>query len=380
MTMEFSTSTGVADIDSKIWDGLANPAGQPFNPTVSHAFFAALEKSGSASRKSGWAPVHIVASSGQQIVGIIPCYAKSHSMGEYVFDHGWAVAFQRAGGRYYPKLQVSVPFTPVTGPRVFAREKSDVTRIAEALTGHCEALGCSSVHVTFASDGDVRTLDGLGWLKREDTQFHWFNNGYTDFSQFLSTLSASKRKHIAHERREVAAAGIEFELLTGKDLTELHWDKFFEFYLDTGSRKWGQRYLNRAFFSMLHEGLAENVLLILAKREKKYIAGALNFIGSDTLYGRNWGCIEQHNFLHFETCYYQAIDFAISRKLRVVEAGAQGEHKLSRGYLPVKMTSMHYFRHVGLRNAVAEYLAAERMAAESERAILSSHSPFRKDS
>jgi predicted N-acyltransferase len=312
-----------------------------------------------------------------KVTGVVPCYLKSHSQGEYVFDHAWADAFQRAGGRYYPKLQVSVPFTPVTGPRIL----SDMTEVRDSLAGnletHCVTANASSVHVTFASEADVSTLSNRGWLRREDIQFHWRNTGFATFSDFLASLSSSKRKNIRKERESFARSGISFEWLTGSSLKEHHWDHFFAFYTDTGSRKWGSPYLNRLFFSLMNDRMADQILLVMAKRNGHYIAGALNFIGHDTLYGRNWGCLESHPFLHFEVCYYQAIDFAISRGLKVVEAGAQGEHKLARGYLPVKTSSFHHFRHKGLARAVADYLVQEREAVDESKSILNEHSPFK---
>ncbi len=375
MTERIRTLTSLKQIDAAVWDGLANPPGGMFNPFVSHAFLSSLEESGSASAQSGWAASHLVYEQDDIIKGLVPCYLKSHSMGEYVFDHGWADAFTRAGGHYYPKLQVSAPFTPATGPRLLGAEavRPLLLQGLSALTGELEA---SSAHITFLPETDWAAAPSQ-WLKRQDIQFHWHNAGFADFKDFLASLSSSKRKNIRKEREAVAARGITFDLVTGTDLTETHWDHFYAFYMDTGARKWGRPYLTRKFFSLINERMAEHTLLVLAKRDGKIIAGALNFIGSDTLYGRNWGATEDHPFLHFETCYYQAIDFAIARGLKVVEAGAQGEHKLARGYLPVKTHSLHYFAHKGLARAVGDYLEHERASIEQDQQALASHSPFK---
>jgi uncharacterized protein len=357
------------------WDAMANPAGRVFNPFVSYAFLSSLEDSASATARTGWAALHLVLENDDKILGVVPCYLKSNSMGEYVFDHGWADAFTRAGGNYYPKLQVSAPFTPATGPRLLTEDvhKPKLLKALEAAALQCAA---SSVHITFLPETDWAVAPE-NWLKRQDIQFHWHNQNFKSFADFLGTLSSSKRKNIRKEREAVAARGITFDLLNGRDLTENHWDHFYAFYMDTGARKWGRPYLTREFFSLINERMAEHTLLVLAKREDKIIAGALNFIGGDTLFGRNWGSNEDHPFLHFETCYYQAIDFAIARGLKVVEAGAQGEHKLARGYLPVKTHSLHHFAHKGLGRAVAEYLEHERASIDQDQKLLSEHSPFK---
>ena len=367
----------IADITAADWDGIAAQGGADRNPTVSHAFLLAMEQSGCVGGKSGWLPRHLVLENEGGIVGAVPAYLKSHSMGEYVFDHGFADAFQRAGGRYYPKLQVAVPFTPVPGPRLLAATPELRVALAEGLKQEARELGASSVHITFQPEKDWRLLAGHGFLQREDLQFHWNNAGYGNFADFLATLSSSKRKNIRKEREAVAARGITFAHVTGDDLTVRHWDAFFRFYMDTGSRKWGRPYLNRDFFARIHDTMRNDILLVLAIRDGRIIAGALNLIGSERLYGRNWGCSEDHPFLHFETCYYQAIDFAIARGLKVVEAGAQGEHKLARGYLPVKTFSSHHFAHAGLSRAVADYLESERAAVDENQQVLSEHSPFR---
>ncbi|ESY20643.1 MULTISPECIES: GNAT family N-acetyltransferase [unclassified Mesorhizobium] len=355
-----------------------------YNPLVSYAFLSALEDSGCAVRRTGWQGHHLRLENAQgRLLGAVPCYLKSHSQGEYVFDHGWSDAFERAGGNYYPKLQCAVPFSPVTGPRLLVSKGEDSAIVkaglAAGLKAVTEKLGVSSAHVTFANESDVATLEAAGFLHRTDQQFHFFNEGFSTYDDFLATLASRKRKAMKKERREALANGISIDRLTGKDLTEKAWDDFFAFYMDTGSRKWGRPYLNRKFFSLIGERMSQDILLIMAKRNGRYVAGAINFIGSDALYGRNWGCIEDHPFLHFEVCYHQAIDFAIERKLKVIEAGAQGEHKLARGYRPVTMHSAHYIAHPGLRNAVADYLRRERREVERMGEILEEHTPFRKD-
>jgi predicted N-acyltransferase len=297
-----------------------------------------------------------------------------------VFDQGWAEAFERAGGDYYPKLQVAVPFTPVTGPRLLTGGDTAAREpLAHAMMAFAEKLKVSSLHITFAEQDETESLRRLGFLERHDRQFHWHNEGYATFADFLAALSSIKRKNLRRERAEAVKAGIEIEWLTGSDLKEAHWDVFFAFYMDTGSRKWGSPYLTRKFFSLVGQSMADRILLVMAKRDGRYVAGALNFIGSDTLYGRNWGALEHHPFLHFELCYYQAIDFAIAKGLRVVEAGAQGAHKLARGYLPVRTQSAHWIAHAGLRNAVANYLSQERRAIGEEMDALADHAPFKKD-
>lgn len=375
---------GVADsivaIPREDWDRLANPPGLPFNPLVSHDFIRCLEQSGCATAATGWAPRHLIHSDAQgRVTAVAPCYRKRHSYGEYVFDHGWADAYERAGGRYYPKLQVAVPFTPVTGPRLMADTADGKRRLAEALIEACAVEKCSSTHITFLPEADWADLGGPAWLRRTDIQFHWLNAAYQSFEDFLASLSSQKRKNIRKERAAVARAGITLEALTGSDIKERHWDAFFEFYMDTSARKWGAPYLNRQFFSQIGACMPAHILLVIASRAGRMIAGALNFIGSHALYGRNWGAIEHHDCLHFETCYYQAIDFAIARGLERVEAGAQGGHKLARGYLPHKTFSLHYLAHPGLQRAVASYLDAERHGVDQEQQALAAHSPFRQD-
>lgn len=362
------------------WDRLANPHGGEFNPLVSHDFFRCLEESGCAVARTGWTPRHLVMEDeAQRITGLAPCYRKRHSQGEYVFDHGWADAYERAGGQYYPKLQVAVPFTPVSGPRLFAETEEQRRELAAGLIALCAQEQASSVHVTFLPEDDWTALGGATWLQRTDIQFQWMNAGYASFDDFLASLSSQKRKNIRKERAAVAKAGITLNALTGRDITEKHWDAFHDFYMDTGARKWGTPYLNRTFFSLIGQAMPQHILLVIAERAGRMIAGALNFIGSDALYGRNWGAIEYHDSLHFETCYYQAIDFAIARGLSRVEAGAQGGHKLARGYLPRKTYSLHYLSHPGLQRAVAQYLAAERQGVDQHQQALSAHSPFRNE-
>ena len=371
--------TSALSIAREDWDRLASPQGSEFNPLVSHDFFRCVEESGCAVSKTGWTPRHLVMEQDGRITGIVPCYRKRHSQGEYVFDYGWADAYERAGGRYYPKMQVSVPFSPVTGPRLLAETEEQRRELASGLIALCTQEEASSVHITFLPERDWTALGGRMWLQRTDIQFHWMNNGYASFDDFLASLSSQKRKNIRKERASVANKGITMHALTGKDIQERHWDAFFDFYMDTGARKWGTPYLNRRFFSLIGEAMNQHILLVMAERSGKLIAGALNFIGSHALYGRNWGAIEYHDNLHFETCYYQALDFAIARKLPRVEAGAQGAHKLARGYQPQKTYSLHYLAHTGLQRAVANYLEAERQGVDQEQQALAAHSPFRQE-
>ncbi|MEG6509759.1 GNAT family N-acetyltransferase [Methyloligella sp. 2.7D] len=380
--------SSIAEIDAESWDACAFGSSAPdasrgYNPFVSHAFLKALEESGSAAMETGWLPRHLLLQGPDgELQGAMPCYVKSHSQGEYVFDHGWADAFERAGGAYYPKLQSAVPFTPVTGPRLLVPDCPDKQErqslLLQAGASLTNQLELSSLHITFLTEEEWKLAGQIGYLQRTDQQFHWQNEGYASFDDFLSVLASRKRKALKKERREAVADGIETEWITGADLTEAHWDAFFEFYQDTGARKWGRPYLNRRFFSLVSEAMPERIVLMLAKRDGNYIAGALNFAGGDTLYGRYWGCAEHHPFLHFELCYYQAIDFAIERGLARVEAGAQGEHKLARGYLPTPTYSAHYFRDASLAAAVSDYLRRERRAVSHEIALLSEESPFKK--
>ncbi|RWX75614.1 GNAT family N-acetyltransferase [Neorhizobium lilium] len=364
--------------------GAAKTAGEvAYNPFLSHAFLSALEESGSATAKTGWLGHHLLLEDEKgALVGAVPGYLKNHSQGEYVFDHGWADAFERAGGCYYPKLQCSVPFTPATGPRLLVSHGYDSgvmeSTLAAGLQEVTRQLGVSSAHVTFIAEEQLPAFEDSDYLHRTDKQFHFINDGYANHDAFLETLASRKRKALKKERRAALENGITIDWLTGSDLTEDIWDQFYTFYMDTGSRKWGKPYLTRGFYSLIGERMPEDILLVMAKRDGKYIAGAINFIGGDALYGRHWGCIEDHPFLHFEVCYHQAIDFALAKGLKRVEAGAQGEHKLARGYLPVTTHSMHYIVHPGLRSAIADYLERERQDVEDMTGFLSEHSPFRK--
>lgn len=374
--------TRMADIAAAGWDACANPPTRVFNPFISHAFLKALEDSGSVSADAGWLPQHLVLEAcGARPLGCMPLYLKSHSQGEYVFDHGWADAFERAGGAYYPKLQCSIPFTPATGRRLLVpegpKQHEHERMLLQASLQLCERLDASSLHLTFLTEDEWSRLGKLGLLRRIDQQFHWKNNGYGSFDDFLSELSSRKRKAVRKERDGARASGVEIEWISGRDILEAHWDAFFAFYVDTGSRKWGSPYLTRDFFSLVGQAMPQRILLVLCKHAGRYIAGALNFIGGDTLYGRYWGCTQDHRFLHFEACYYQAIEYAIAHRLAFVEAGAQGLHKLSRGYLPVTTYSAHYVAHAGLRRAVSDYLEHERAMVAHEAAVLADHSPFR---
>jgi predicted N-acyltransferase len=380
-------ASGMTEIDAAEWTACARgcdssgTSDRSRNPFISHGFLAALEESRSVSRATGWLPQHLLfEDTDGQLLGAMPCYLKSHSLGEYVFDHGWADAYERAGGSYYPKLQASVPFTPVTGKRLLVRDGDERTEaiLLQAAATLTERLGASSLHITFLTEEEWTLASKLGFLKRIDQQFHWRNEAYGSFDDFLGALSSRKRKAIRNERRQAIASGIEIEWITGPDLTEAHWDAFFAFYMDTGARKWGSPYLTREFFSLIGKSMADQILLVLAKRNGRTIAGALNFIGSDRLYGRYWGAIEEHPCLHFEVCYYQAIDYAIQHGLGTVEAGAQGAHKLARGYLPVTTYSSHWIRDPGLRHAVADYLKRERAAVARESALLAEDSPYRR--
>lgn len=365
---------GVATVPKANWDACAGIA----NPFVSHDFLSALEDSGSVGPGTGWQSVPIVVDGPDgRIAAALPAYVKSHSKGEYVFDHAWADAYMRAGGRYYPKLQIASPFSPVPGPRLLMRDAA----LAPALLAAAEMVvgqnGLSSAHATFVEQAQLPLFEAAGWLIREDSQFHWTNRDYASFDDFLADLSSRKRKDIRKERA-AAVAGLDIIHLTGAEITEAHWDIFWEFYQDTGSRKWGRPYLTRSCFSLLGERMAGRLLLILALKAGKPIAGALNMIGADTLYGRYWGCVEDVPFLHFELCYYQAIDIAIARGLKNVEAGAQGGHKLARGYGPVPTYSAHYIADAAFRSAVEDFLAREREAAAQERGWLAERTPFRK--
>ncbi|MEA2958473.1 MAG: uncharacterized protein QOJ58_3979 [Alphaproteobacteria bacterium] len=397
-------ANSLKEVAAEAWDACANPVvgrdhgngadlaprdaqentfEDQYNPFISYDFLSSLELSQSVRTRGGWQPLHLLAEdSNGTLVGAVPCYAKTHSQGEYVFDHGWAEAYERAGGSYYPKLQVSVPFTPATGRRLLVRPgpEADAVRgaLADSLMDICRRSNASSVHVTFATQPEWDLLGSRGFLKRTHQQFHWQNAGYDSFDSFLAALASRKRKTIRREREDALSAGISVHWLTGADLTESVWDAFFDFYMETGSRKWGRPYLTRPFYSMVGEKMRDRILLVMAKRNGRWIAGAINFIGSHTLFGRHWGAVEHHPFLHFELCYYQAIQYAIEHKLARVEAGAQGEHKISRGYLPTTTYSAHYIVDPGLRRAIEDFLKHERAYVAAAGAELAETAPFRK--
>jgi uncharacterized protein len=408
--LRMSAVDSIAEVGKAEWDACANPDRNPnrpveaesetsaapcppgqdltletaYNPFVSHDFLSALEESKSVGGRTGWHVQHVLAkTSDGALVAAAPAYLKSHSRGEYVFDAGWAEAYARAGGSYYPKLQISVPFTPATGPRLLVRDGLPAPAVrralAQGLTRFCGVAGASGVHVTFATEAEYRLLGELGYLQRTDQQFHWENQNFASFDNFLSALASRKRKTLRRERQEALSNGITVHWLTGSDLTEDIWDAFFEFYMETGSRKWGRPYLTREFYSLVGEKMRDRILLVMARRAGHWIAGAINFIGSHTLFGRHWGAIEHHPFLHFELCYYQAIDYAIAHKMQRVEAGAQGEHKISRGYMPTTTFSAHYIADSGLRRAIADYLVRERAYVAAAGQELSELAPFRKD-
>ena len=397
-------ANSLKEVAAEAWDACANPVmgrdhgngadlaprnaqentlEDQYNPFISYDFLSSLELSQSVRTRGGWQPLHLLAEdSNGTLVGAVPCYAKTHSQGEYVFDHGWAEAYERAGGNYYPKLQVSVPFTPATGRRLLVRPgpEADAVRgaLADSLMDICRRSNASSAHVTFPTQPEWDLLGRRGFLKRTHQQFHWENAGYGSFDAFLAALASRKRKTIRREREDALSAGISVHWLTGVDLTESVWDAFFDFYMETGSRKWGRPYLTRPFYSMVGEKMRDRILLVMAKRNGRWIAGAINFIGSHTLFGRHWGAVEHHPFLHFELCYYQAIQYAIEHKLARVEAGAQGEHKISRGYLPTTTYSAHYIVDPGLRRAIEDFLKPERAYVAAAGAELAETAPFRK--
>jgi len=369
----------ITEVPAAAWDACAGTG----NPFVAHAFLAALEESESATADTGWLPHHLVLRDGDdRVAGCVPLYVKGHSFGEYVFDHGWAHAFERAGGAYYPKLQVAVPFTPVTGPRLLIRGDVDPDSARDALIVGlqtvCERLQLSSVHVTFPTEAEWARFGRHDWLCRTGQQYHWFNRGYDSFDAFLADLASRKRKAIRKERRQATESGVRLSVLTGDDLAPTHWDAFYAFYRDTTDRKWGEAYLTRDFFDRVGATMADRIALVMAEEDGRWVAGALNFIGDDALYGRNWGALGHYKFLHFEACYYQAIDFAIARGLARVEAGAQGQHKVQRGYMPVRTHSAHWIRHPGLREAVADFLQHETAAVDWEIEAIAERGPYRK--
>lgn len=364
----------VSALDAGQWDALNCAA----NPFVGHAFLAALEESGSVGTGTGWSPAPIVIRDADgQLAGALPAYLKSHSQGEYVFDHAWADAYERAGGRYYPKLQIAAPFSPVPGPRLLARDDETALKLLRAAESVVLQNGLSSAHATFVDTAQLDLFRKAGWLIRSGTQFHWSNDGYTSFDDFLATLASRKRRAIRKERAGAQSA-VDIEILRGDQIRPEHWDAFWIFYQDTGARKWGRPYLTRAFFDLIAESMRDSIVLFLAHRAGRPVAGALNLLGPDCLYGRYWGCTEDIPFLHFELCYYQAIDFAIAHGLARVEAGAQGEHKLARGYLPVTTWSAHFIADPGFRSAVDDFLIRERRAVEREQEFLGELGPFKR--
>ncbi len=374
----------IGDIDADRWDRCANPASRAFNPFLRHSFLLALEESNSVGPGTGWQSFHLALESvdGFETYGAMPLYLKGHSQGEYVFDYAWADAWQRAGQNYYPKLQSSIPFTPATGRRLLVCDGQDNLEVQKQLMGGAlqvaKELDVSSLHLTFLPKSEWDCLGNMGLLQRMDQQYHWQNQNYANFDAFLQALTSKKRKNIKRERKQALENNIAVEKLRGDAIQEHHWDAFYAFYIDTGGRKWGTPYLSRKFFSLVCASMADDILLIMCKREDQYIAGALNFIGSETLYGRNWGCTENHRFLHFEICYYQAIEFAIENGLKFVEAGAQGSHKMARGYLPRATYSAHWIKDEGFRAAVSNYLEEERSHVQADIQYLSQHIPFKR--
>ncbi|SDE56850.1 hypothetical protein SAMN05421538_10833 [Paracoccus isoporae] len=374
MTLSVTVHQAIAEIPAAEWDA----TGADSNPFTTHRFLAALEDSGSVGGRSGWVPAHLAARDDDVLKGVAPCYVKLHSQGEYIFDHAWADAFQRAGGQYYPKLQCAVPFTPVTGQRLIARDPRVQTGLLNAMAQLCLQNNLSGAHVTFCTEAEAELGAAAGFMPRATQQFHWLNDGYEDYEAFLSQLSSRKRKNLRKERARAQEFGGTIRQLTGDEITPAHWDAFWSFYQDTGARKWGRPYLTREFFDRLHETMRDDCLLVLAERDGQPIAGALNLIGSDAVFGRYWGTTEEHPFLHFEICYHQAIDFAISHGLARVEAGAQGEHKLARGYLPTETHSLHWVADPGFRGALEDYLQRERDAVGEEIEFLRDWGPFRR--
>ncbi|WP_442755063.1 GNAT family N-acetyltransferase [Methylocystis sp. JAN1] len=375
-------------VDAALWDACANPPtlaeedGERFNPFVAHAFLSALERSGSVGPRTGWSPAHLLVEAAGRLVACAPAYLKTHSLGEYVFDQGWAQAYERAGGAYYPKVQVAAPFTPVTGRRLLvAPDAPEGARAAliGALRGLRKAARASSIHVTYPTRREAEALRDAGFALRAGEQFHFLNNGYASFDDFLNDLSSRKRKSVKRERREALAGGLSIERLVGAEIRPHHWDAFFAFYMDTGARKWGRPYLTRAFFDLIGAATPERILLVMVKQGADYVAGAINFLGDDAIYGRNWGALIERPFLHFEVCYYQAIDYAIRRGYRRVEAGAQGEHKLARGYRPVVTWSAHDFADAGFHAAIGDYCRRERVALEETIVEQEAALPFRKN-
>ena len=382
--IELTALSSLTEIDAADWDAVACPeaaTGRPVDPFTTHRFLAALDRSQSTGAGTGWHPRPLIARAAGRVIAAAPLYAKGHSQGEYIFDHNWARAYEQAGGRYYPKLQLAVPFTPATGRRLLTLPGLEATGRSALLQGAlsiAQQNHLSSLHITFCTGEEAEAGAEMGLLHRVTQQFHWENRGYGDFADFLADLSSRKRKTIRKERETAAGFGGEIRCLTGDQIEPQHWDAFWTFYQDTGARKWGTPYLTRRAFSEFHATMRDDLLLVLAERDGKPVAGALNFIGRDTLFGRYWGCTEEHPCLHFELCYYQAIDWAIANGLSRVEAGAQGEHKLARGYLPTPVHSLHWLADPGLSDAVERYLMAEREAIDEEIEVLTAYGPFRR--
>ncbi|MEY8881425.1 GNAT family N-acetyltransferase [Donghicola sp. XS_ASV15] len=384
-TIEIRMLSSVSDLTETEWDSCACPeaadGGPPIDPFTTWRFLSALEQSGSVGTGTGWEPHYLAAYLGEMLIGVAPLYAKGHSQGEYIFDHNWAHAYERAGGRYYPKLQIAVPFTPATGRRFLTHPdfaESARSALMQGAMQIAEQNRLSGVHATFCTEDEVTTGETLGMMGRKSQQYHWLNDDYESFDGFLQSLSSRKRKNIRKERERANSFGGTVHVLTGDEIAPEHWDSFWQFYQDTGARKWGSPYLTRAFFDIAHETMRDDMVLVLAERDDTYVAGALNFLGRETIYGRYWGCIEDHPCLHFELCYYRAIDWAIEHKLLRVEAGAQGDHKLARGYMPTVTHSLHWLRDPGLGRAVQEFLSAEAAAIDEEIEILTEYGPFRK--
>ena len=384
-TFTINALSSLDQIDAATWDACACPeaadGGRPIHPFTTYRFLKALEDSGSVGAGTGWDPRYLTAEIGGQVIAVAPLYGKSHSQGEYIFDHNWAHAYEQAGGRYYPKLQMAVPFTPATGRRFLTRPGYDTVGMSALVQGAVELATqnhVSSLHITFCTEAEAIAGGKMGLMRRITQQFHWLNDNYTSFDDFLTSLSSRKRKTIRKERRTAQDFGGEIVTLIGDDIQPEDWDSFWQFYQDTGARKWGSPYLTRAFFDIIHDTMRDDIALVMARRDGQNVAGAMNLIGRDTLYGRYWGCIEDHPCLHFEACYYQAIDLAIQLGLKRVEAGAQGEHKLARGYLPAETHSLHWVADAGFANAIDRYLAEERRAVSHDIEVLTSYGPFRK--
>jgi len=372
------TNARIEEIGAEAWDGLAGDD----NPFNSFAFLSALEESGCVAAHTGWQPQHLsLETESGTVLGVVPAYLKGHSQGEYVFDHAWADAFQRAGGNYYPKLQISIPFTPATAPKLLTKSDAPIeakSLLIDGLERACTQLNLSSAHATFLTPDEIELFKDHQWLERHDRQYHWHNQSYDHFDDFLAQLASRKRKAIRKERRTVSDHHLKIEWLSGNDIQEHHWDAFFAFYMDTGSRKWGRPYLNRDFFSIIGEHMGDRIVLMLAHDGADYVAGTLNLVGEDTLFGRYWGCNQHIPNLHFELCYYQAIDYAIAHKLQTVEAGAQGEHKIARGYEPVTTRSAHFIPNTSFRDAVHDYLEEERRHVALDQELLKDFTPFKK--